>query len=698
MSSTEEKEAKIEELRRALVDCEAQHGPRDVKTALAAVTLAIYRQHDHPEGFAEAESLALRAADIYESLEGPHHSCLAMPLRILASIREQQERLVEAEALLRRAIELSQEDGEDELYGEEELESLGHLLLQQGRYVESAEFLERALHVFEREYGPDYQYLGKHLNSLARAYLGLKRYDDAIELWRRQLDLLMRYDADDFDEHADLLEHIADAQARAGRSELADEGLREAQQHRAQVDRRLMEQMADRPDADKLDAHYQEMDNLLEQADALSLRKDFTGAIALVEEVLDHRAPRSPVGRAAFTDLLMKLAKWRSELGQHAEAEALLHQARSYLESKEIPLEELQQKLVEQRSSPTWRPGNRIRPMEAYYSESLASVRNALGTTFVQQRRFAEAIECYQQAVTIWKVTHEKVNGYVSTGLLNVAAVLRQQGDLDRGSEVIEEALAYERGLRADSTIVANLCSSLAVFRKEQNRLEEAANLWLTAVELWIKNEGACQPQVLQGLNHAGQALTDLHQWDRSRACYLQALGVVREASWSASQPIVALLLSLSSIELRQQRFAQALPYLREALPLCEADPETLANELAAVLRRLTESLVMLDQFDEAETFGLRWLAALKRAAPSDDPELPAALANLAMAYQGCRRPAQALPLIEQAIPFVEHIAGATAPAVANYYRIKADILRSLNRFAAANAAEAHAKRLDKSK
>jgi hypothetical protein len=694
MTNAEANQSKIDELRRELADCEAQYGPRDRRTADAALKLAIYRRHEYPDGFDEAEALALRAADIFESLGEAWQGCLSGPFGILASIREQQGRLTEAEALLRRVVELNQEDGEDGSLYEDDLHSLGCLLLDQRRYVEAAEFLERALHVVEREYGMDYPYLGKKLQPLADAYVGLKRYDDAIALLRRNVDLEQRYRPDDLDERARLLETIADAHSKAERHDLADECFREAQQLRAQLDARLIAQM---PDQQNLDAHHQEMDNLLEQADALARRKNFAGAIALVEKVLDHRGARSPAGPAAQTGLLRSLAKWRMELGQLAEAETLLHQARVYLESKAISLEELQQKMIEQRSTPNWRPGTRIRPIETFYSESLATIWNELGSLFQRQRKFAQAVDGFRQAVTIWKVTHEKAPAYVSTGLMNIALSLREQGDLARGGEVLAEALAWEQNLQADSTYVANLCANLAVFRQEQERLEESADLWLSAVKLWIKNEGACQPRVLEGLNRAGQALIELHQWDRARVCLQQALGVVREASWCNNQPIVALLLSLSSIELRQKRFAQALPYLREALPLCEAEPERLAEEYQAVLRRLTESLVMLDQFEEAETFGLRWLALLKRTVHAHDPELPAALANLAMTYQGHHRPAQALPLIEQAIPLVEQIAGATDPAaIANYYHIKADILRSLNRFAAAKAAEAHARQLKK--
>jgi len=685
--------AKIEECRRVLAECESLHGPRHVKTGSAALSLAIHRQHDMPEGFAEAESLAVRAVGIFEGARGAFRPCLAGALGILASIRSQQGDLVETESLLRRSIEFNQEFGEDPLFSEDKLQTLGYLLLKQGRYLEAAEFLERALHVAERDNPADDHSLETQLHPLARAYLGMKRYDDALELLRRELAFSVRYHARDSEERARLLEQVAGALNASGQTGLADDSLREAHQCRIQLDAKRTAKYAHLPN---YDTQCEVMGNLITQADALATRWDFRGAMALLQQVLEYRTSHPELHRDAHADLLKKLANCHSNLGQLDEAEALLQESRVYLESQAMPLDELRQKLSDQRSAPTWLPNSLIKPIGMCFSEWLASVLNQLGSLYDKQKRPQAAIESYQRAITIWKVTHEKVCGFVSTGLLNVGSLLCHEGDLERGCDFIEEGLAWERDLQADSSFVATIAANLAHFRQQQGQLEQAVSLWRSAAEIWTRNEGACQPPVLQALNAAGQTLTTLRQWGPARICFLQALGVAREASWCTSQPIVGLMLNLSAVELRQEHFAQAVPYLREALPLCESDPEGLSDEHAVVLRDLTESLVITDQFEEAESVGLRWLAKLKRRATPDDPALPVALANLAKTYHALRRGAQALPLIEQAIPLVAHLAGSDKRALANYYRIQAEILQGLNRFAAAKAANAKAKQFDK--
>ena len=202
----------------------------------------------------------------------------------------------------------------------------------------------------------------------------------------------------------------------------------------------------------------------------------------------------------------------------------------------------------------------------------------------------------------------------------------------------------------------------------------------MSAAELRLKNEGPGEPQIFLEMNQAGDLYLELSQWDRATSCFQRSLGMARETTLDTDQPIVALLLNLSNVELRQKRFAQALPYLCEALLICKRDPDRLSREYEAVLRRLTESLVMTDHFDEAETICLRWLAFLDQHALNDEPALPAALANLAMTYQGLQQPEAALRLLERAIPLVERCAGPNAPGLANYFHTQADILTTLGR------------------
>ncbi len=735
MSDSTTIQSTIQSLRQALADAEARHGPDHLETAHAAHRLAISRRHDGRAGADEAEALLMQAINIYEQAPEVYHGHLALPLSLLASIRDMQGRKSEAEAMLRRSIELQwdEENGEDDMDSGDELQHLGILLSEQGRFVEAAEFLNRSLRAVERCSGDDTPYLGQHLRLLARAYVGLKQFDEAIELLQRELALCRKHTPDETDTLGELLEEIASCHTKAGHHAEADESLQEAHGLRAQLDVELGERYGSGP---FYDPQGRAMENLLEQANALAARDDFEGAIALGQQVLAHRAARFDLPHAQ-PDLHQKLAKWYAKLKRYPEALTLLEQSRTYHESKVVAIyeeprllsehgvplwagnrpksppasddstspiswdvlnariDDVRRLMARQRAAPTWLHGSTVKTPEQGSLEGLASTCYDLGSVLYQAGQSDKALESLQRSVSIWRVTHAEIPSILSYGLTQMAEVHAQRGEWDRAAELIEEALERERAWQPDSSFVVSLMENLSVVRERQGRIEEAAQLHVTVAEKQLQNEGPAQPEVLLEFNRAGNLFLKLALWDRAKSCYQRSLAFIREAHLETNQPLVGVLLNLAFVELQQRRHAEALPYLREALPICEADQAILGREYEAVLRRLTESLVMTKHFDEAEPVILRWLAHLDRHLPNSDPAIPAALAYLAQVYHNLRMHEQALPLIERAIPLVERCAIPGGPSIANYFHIQAAILTHLGRHAEARSATTRAREIE---
>ena len=386
----------IESQRQALADAESEFGPDHLQTVQAAFQLAIFRRHDGPDGTVEAEALAMRVIDIHARNPELDQSYLAGPLSMLGSIRHMQGRRSESEALLRRAIELQvdEETGEDDPFGDDELKDLGIDLLEQGRFVEAAEFLNRALAVTEKTMGSDYPFLGSHLRLLAEANIGLKQFDEAIELLQRERALLLKHTPEEIDTHGDILELIADCHEQAGCPEAADERLQEAYKLRVQSDRELYEKYGQ---GKRHDTTRQASENLILQAKRLAKRGRIQEAIVLVEQIAAHRAEfcTSPV--ASHSGLWQMLGKWYVKVGRFAEAESHLKQSREYYESQAVPIEELQRQLVEQRSSPTWRPGSRIKPLDHANVSFLGDIEHNLGLVYHAAGRFDDALRAYER-------------------------------------------------------------------------------------------------------------------------------------------------------------------------------------------------------------------------------------------------------------------------------------------------------------
>ncbi|MEK6257483.1 MAG: tetratricopeptide repeat protein [Planctomycetota bacterium] len=677
----------IQDLRQTLTDAEAQHGPDHLEVAHAAHRLAISRRHDGRVGADEAEALAMRAINIYEHTPELYQPYLAGPLILLASIRDRQGRKSEAEAMLRRAIELQQDFGEDVPGCEENIESLAFLLLDQRRFVEAAEFLNRAMRVMERHSGPDCRLIKGYFHPLSRAYVGIRRFDEAIELLRRTLAPQPRDSLTALDERCRTVEKIAAIHILAGRPDAANETFEEARQLRIMKERKVAELVGH---LEKYDPQNELMENAINKADSLAERNDHAEAVPLVEEVIRHRAARTDLPAGFQFKLHTKLAGWKIKLKQFDEAETLLDQARAWLEPKGVPLDELERLLAEQQES-----GHPLKPMPYHYVDPLGGIWSEYGHLYGLTRRLDDAVRAFETAVAIWKVTRAKESGYVSNALAELGFMHSKRGELDRAAARVEEALAWEVRLNPESSNVANLHSSLAVVRERQGRDAEAARLHLSGAQMLIRNQGAGNVWAMMELNTAGQMFLRMSDWDNAKLCFQQTLGIVRESILDDPQPLVGVLINLSSVAFRQRRFEEAVPPLQEALAVCEREPDKLQAEHRVVFRSLMDSLVMLDRNEEAETIGLRWLAHLDKIPPGEETELPAALANLAQTYHSLNRHDQALRLIERAIPIVERQHGPNVLSLANYFHIQARILKSLGHHAAAKAATTRAREIE---
>ncbi len=677
----------LESLRESLAEAERQHGPDDLKTGTAAFLLAISRQHAGREGELEAEALCRRAIAIFERC--PHHYWPVMsgPLSILSRFAEKRGELAEAEALLRRAIELRHDFDEDDPGCEWHMEAMGSLLLDQRRFVEAAEFFNRAMRSIERQHGPDSEFLDGYFQPLARAYVGMGRFDDAIDLLRRRPPREPRDDFAELDERCREVEEIAAIYILAGRQDAAHETFEEARQLRILKEHSVAEFCGH---FEHYDPQGELMEYTVSKADALAKRDDYAEAVRLVEGVVRHHAARTHLPAGYQYKLHTKLAGWKIKLNQFDEAETLLDQARAYLEPKGVPLDELERLLVEQKES-----DNPLRPMPYHYVEALGWIWNEYGHLYGRTGRFDDAIRAFETSVATWKVTRKQESGYVSNALLQLGALHCRRSEYDRAAGRLEEALAWEERLTTESDYVANLQSHLAAIRQLQGRHAEAARLHLSSAQLLIRNEGTGTANAMKELNTAGHMFLKLSDWDNAKTCFQQTLGIVRETILDTPQPLVAVLINLSTVAIRQRRFTEAVPVLQEALGVCEREPDKLKAEHRVVFRSLMDSLVMLDRNEEAETIGLRWLAHLDKITTGEETELPAALANLAQTYHSLNRHDQALRLIERAIPIVEQQHGPNVLGLATYFHIQAQILKSLGRHTAAKSATTRAREIE---
>jgi len=170
----------------ALELSELRLGPNHPSTAAALNNLALSLRANNR--LAEAEPLMRRALAIDEASYGSDHPNVAGLLSNLAGLLEATNRLAEAEPLMRRALAIDEASyGSDHPNVAGLLNNLASLLQATNRLAEAEPLMRHALAINEASYGNIHPHLAAHLNNLAQLLQDTNRLAEAEPLMRRAL-------------------------------------------------------------------------------------------------------------------------------------------------------------------------------------------------------------------------------------------------------------------------------------------------------------------------------------------------------------------------------------------------------------------------------------------------------------------------------------------------------------------------------
>jgi len=138
---------------------------------------------------AEAELLMRRVLVADEAVHGPEHPLLASDLNNLAILLRDTDRPREAEAFMRRALEISRRHQEEIPNLTKELNVLALILMDLQKWSEAEELLQEALALDRQEDGEDASSTGRDLHHMALLLAATGRAREAEPLTRRALEI-----------------------------------------------------------------------------------------------------------------------------------------------------------------------------------------------------------------------------------------------------------------------------------------------------------------------------------------------------------------------------------------------------------------------------------------------------------------------------------------------------------------------------
>jgi tetratricopeptide (TPR) repeat protein len=237
---------------------------------------------------------------------------------------------------------------------------------------------------------------------------------------------------------------------------------------------------------------------------------------------------------------------------------------------------------------------------------------NNLGIAYRELRRFEEAVDCFQQDITICQETGDR--GGEGQTLNNLGEVYREQERFEEAIDCYQEALAILREA-GDRYVEGQALNNVGIAYRRLRRFDEAVDCYQQA--LTICRETGDRRGEGQTLSNLGNTYRDLRRFEEAITCHQQAVAICQETGDRYHEGIF--LHNLGGDLQRLQRFAEAVDCHQQALAVVgEADDR---YGEGAILANLGSVYQELRQSARAAKYWREAAAAMRDAGDHEEAE-----------------------------------------------------------------------------
>jgi len=210
----------------------------------------------------------------------------------------------------------------------------------------------------------------------------------------------------------------------------------------------------------------------------------------------------------------------------------------------------------------------------------VAESSNTLGVSLTDQRKFDEALACFERALSIYaELGDPAVAPLVATTRSNVAGVLMELGRYAEADEHLEAAIALHREhLGADSMHLANDLCFLGVSQARQQRFADAVLSLRSALETARRGGHADHPYADDAANRLILALSERGRWDDAEPLARELAASRASAHGERSPEVGEASRLLAGVLLGQDRPTGALEHAERAVSILSTAVEERAT------------------------------------------------------------------------------------------------------------------------
>jgi serine/threonine-protein kinase len=276
---------------------------------------------------------------------------------------------------------------------------------------------------------------------------------------------------------------------------------------------------------------------------------------------------------------------------------------------------------------------------------------NNIGNVLEEMGRYEEARRMHERVLAI----REKVLGPqhpdMASALGNLGNVLTSLGRYEEALQRHERALAVrEQALGAEHPLIANTLNNLGDTLRALGRYEESRRMHERALALQEKALSADHPRTAGTLFSLGSVLEELGRYEQARRLYERALAIEEKALGPEHADLADPLSGLGRLAEAGGRYEEARQKYERALTLREKALGPGHAHVASSLNELSSVLTALKRYEEAGRMSARARALQEKALGPRHPELADSLLREGRLLLARGRPAEAVPLLEQAL------------------------------------------------
>jgi tetratricopeptide (TPR) repeat protein len=243
----------------------------------------------------------------------------------------------------------------------------------------------------------------------------------------------------------------------------------------------------------------------------------------------------------------------------------------------------------------------------------------------------------------------------VAACLNNLAGVAYEEGRFSDAEPIFRRALAIRvQHLGSDHPDVAETSNNLAATLCTIGRSEDAVQLYFRAKAIWEKTLGPDHPLVARVHNNLGALWGELGRMEKAESHFLQSLEI-RKRSIGLDHPEVArCLANIAIAQSLQGRYTEAEASFHQALDILKKKVDPNHPMEIWMMGKLGSTYRNHGLYEDSERLLTHACETLEAVPGSEGPMLGDCLVELALLRAEQGADANALPLLERALPLLE--------------------------------------------